>query len=87
MNSQSANLFLHNLHVKLICSIIEVISLKLSYEQQGLMIEIEINSINISTYTCLQDSLVIGLDEELTNELVDRANSEAKVPQVLSINF
>lgn len=31
--------------------------------------------------------LVIRLDEELTNELVDRADSEAKVPQVLGINF
>lgn len=42
---------------KLSCSIIQMIGLKLSQKQQGLMIKIEINSVDVSTNTCLQNSL------------------------------
>jgi hypothetical protein len=42
---------------KLSCWIIQMIGLELSQKQQRLMIKIEINPVNISTNTCLQNSL------------------------------
>jgi hypothetical protein len=54
------NMMLHcvqNNLAKLGCWIVQMIGLKLSQKQQRLMIKIEINPVNISTNTCLQNSL------------------------------
>lgn len=43
------------------------------------MIEAKVNAINNPAHTCLQDCLVIRLNEELANELVGGAYSKADV--------